>query len=128
MRRVVEDAATTRRRRLAALRRAAPWIALGLFVPAAFFGIVVPPNEYESWGGSGVDCDSPAVILGLGAPAAAAYVLIALVLARRALHRRAWVPGVGALACVLLVALLARNLRAATAETADPIHQEVCGP
>lgn len=127
VRHVGEDAASRRSRRMAALRRAAPWIVFVLFFPPALFGLIIPPNEYESWGGSGVDCDSPAAILFLALPAAVAYALVAIVFIRRAIRRRGWVPGAAALFCVLLVALLARNIRAANAEAAGPAHQEVCG-
>jgi hypothetical protein len=126
VRHVAEDAASRRRRRLATLRRAAPWIVFVLFFPLALFGLIISPNEYESWGGSGVDCDSPAAILFLAFPAAVAYALVAIVFIRRAIRRRGWVPGVAALVCVALVALLARNIRAANAEGADPVNQEVC--
>lgn len=108
------------------IRRAAPWIVFVLFLPAALFGLIIPANEYESWGGSGVDCDGPAAILFLAFPAAVAYALVAIALARRAIRLRGWIPGVAALFCVLLVALLARNIRAANAESADPVNQEVC--
>lgn len=114
-------------RRIDGIRRAAPWIVLALFLPAAFFGIVLPANEYERWGGSGVDCDGAAAILFLALPAAAAYAVVAAVLARRAIRRRGWVPGAAALLCVVLVALLVRNIRVANAQAADPAHQEVCG-
>lgn len=109
------------------IRRAAPWIVFVLFLPAALLGIALPANEYESWGGSGVDCDSPAAIVGLALVAGTAYALVAIVFIRRAIRRRGWVPGVAALFCVALLALLARNVRAANAEAADPNHQEVCG-
>ena len=114
-------------RRIDGIRRAAPWIVLALFLPVAFFGIVLPANEYGRWGGSGVDCDGAAAILFLALPSAAAYGLLAIVFIRRAIRRRGWVPGAAALFCVVLVALLVRNIRAANAQAADPTHQEVCG-
>lgn len=113
--------------RLARLRwrQAAPWAVFVLFLPVAFGGLLLLPNEYESWGGSGVDCDGPFLLV-FAVPAAVVYALLTLVFGVRSVRRRDWVPGLGALLSVLLVAGLWGNLREARAELADPDHRLVC--
>jgi hypothetical protein len=106
-------------------RQAAPWAALVLFLPVAVLGLTLLPNEYESWGGSGVDCDGPYLLVFAG-PAAVVYALLTLVFGVRAVRRRDWAPGLGALLSALLVAGLWGNIREARAELADPDHRLVC--
>ncbi|HEX6038098.1 hypothetical protein [Longimicrobium sp.] len=104
---------------------AAPWAVLVLFIPAAFLGMVMQANEYRGWGGGGVDCDGPA-LLAFAVPALVVYGLLALVFARSAVRRRAWVPGLAALVCAALLAPLWSNVREARAEERDPAYLEVC--
>jgi hypothetical protein len=118
-------AAGRRRRGAAALRRAAPWMLLALFLPVAMLGLVILPNEYERWGGGGVDCDGP-MLLVFAIPAAVACSLLALVFIRRAVRRRSWVPALAALVCAVLVPPLVANIHAARAEQTDPDYQQVC--
>lgn len=96
-----------------------------LFLPVAFLGLALLPNEYESWGGSGVDCDGPFLLV-FAVPAAVVYALLTLVFGIRTVRRRDWVPGLGALFCVLLAVGLWGNIREARAELADPDHRLVC--
>jgi hypothetical protein len=102
------------------------WSVLILFLPLAFMGVVALPNERTSWGGGGVDCDGPAAIVMAAWPSAIVYGVAALVFTRRALRRRSWGGGVGALLCLLLVAALARNIVAANREAATPSYREIC--
>jgi hypothetical protein len=102
------------------------WGVLILFLPLAFLGVVVPANEYASWGGGGVDCDGPAGIWFSAVPAMIVYGLAALVFIHRAFRRRSWGAGMGALACLLLVLALANNLGNAYREAAQPYYSELC--
>lgn len=102
------------------------WGVLVLFLPLAFVGLVALPNEYESWGGGGVDCDGPAAIMLAAWPTAIVYGLAGLVFILRAFRRRSWGAGVGALLCVLLVFGLTNNIRAAAREAAEPSYREIC--
>jgi hypothetical protein len=54
------------------------------------------------------------------------YGLAALVLGLRASRRRSWAAGAGALLCLLLVAGLVRNIRAANREATAPGYRETC--
>lgn len=107
-------------------RRAAPWIAFVLFLPVALLGLMLRANEHRAWGGSGVDCDGP-LLLVFAIPAAIAYAFLALVFTRRAVALRSWASGAAVVLCGLLVAGLGSNIRAAQAELEDPGHRQVCG-
>jgi hypothetical protein len=102
------------------------WGVLVLCLPLAFVGLFAAPNEYASWGGSGVDCDGPAGIVLAAWPSLIVYGLAALVLGLRASRRRSWAAGAGALLCLLLVAGLVRNIRAANREATAPGYRETC--
>lgn len=106
-------------------RDVALWAVLVLFLPVAFLGLVIQPNEYASWGGSGVDCDGPALVA-FAVPAAVVYGLGGLLLLRRTVRRRSWGAGIAALACAALVAGLVANTRAANREAAQPYYIETC--
>lgn len=102
------------------------WGVLILFLPLAFVGLVALPNEYESWGGSGVDCDGPAAIALAAWPSVIVYGIAALVFIRRAFRRRSWTSGAAVVACALLLVGLAKNIRAADREAAEPSYREIC--
>jgi len=106
-------------------RKRAPWIVLVLFLPVAFLGLVTHANEYKSWGGGGVDCDGPFLLV-LAEPAAIVYAILAVIFIRRALVRRSWMSGVAVVFCAALVAGLLGNIREARAELKDPGYREVC--
>jgi hypothetical protein len=108
------------RRRGVALR-----VLLAAGLPLAVLGLVSRANEYESWGGSGVDCDGPFLLV-FAWPAAVVYAVGALVFVRRSIRRFRWGSAVAALACVLLAAGLAANIRAAYRELNGPDHRLVC--
>jgi hypothetical protein len=110
---------------LGRLAQAAPRAVFVLFLPVAFLGLLLLPNEYRSWGGSGVDCDGP-FLLTFAVPAAIVYALLGLVFMRRALVLRSWVSAVAVVFCALLVAGLWGNIREARVELADPDHRLVC--
>lgn len=97
-------------------------------LPLAFLGLVSRANEYRSWGGGGVDCDGPSLLV-FAWPAAVVYALGALVFIRRCIRRFRVGPALAAVLCLLLVAGLAANIRAAHRELNDPDHRLVCeGP
>jgi hypothetical protein len=107
-------------------RSVALWTVLLLGLPLAFLGLVVPANKYESWGGSGVDCDGPALLM-FAIPAAVVYALGALVFIRRAVRRR-WTGDVlMAVACIALVVALVNNIGNARREQGESSYQETCG-
>ena len=97
-----------------------------LFLPVALMGLLLLPNEYESWGGSGVDCDGPFLLV-FAVPAAIAYALLGLLFTGRAVMLRDWTSGLAVLVCALLVAGLWTNIRKAQAELEDPGYRQVCG-
>lgn len=109
----------------APLRGMVPWGVLALFLPPAFMGIVALPNEYRSWGGSGVDCDGPLLVT-WAVPAAVVHAVDALVFISRVFRHRSPGAGVAAAACLLLVAGLVANVGAARRETKDPDYRLVC--
>jgi hypothetical protein len=106
-------------------RPAVPWAVFVLFLPVAFLGLVLLPNEYRSWGGSGVDCDGPFLRV-FAIPAAIVYALLGSIFIARALMLRSWAAGVAVVFCGLLVAGLCNNIRKAQAELEDPDHRQVC--
>ncbi len=101
------------------------WALLVGTLPLAFLVLISLPNEYRSWGGSGVDCDGPAVAV-LGYPVAVVYSFGALVFIRRALRRFRWGPAVAAVLCLALVWGQVAKIREAEREVRDPGYQEVC--
>ena len=101
------------------------WLMLAAALPFAFIALVSHANEYASWGGGGVDCDGPYLLV-YAWPAAVVYALGAIVFIRRAIRRFRWGAAVAALLCVLLVAGLAAQIRAASRELNDPDHRLVC--
>lgn len=107
-------------------RERAPWVFFVLFLPVAFMGLILLPNEYRSWGGSGVDCDGPFLLV-FAIPAAIVYAFLGLVFTGRMLMLRSWIAGVALVCCGLLVAGLWGNIRQAHAELEDPGHRQVCG-
>lgn len=106
-------------------RGVALWVLLAAALPLAFLGLVSHANEYRSWGGSGVDCDGPALLM-FAWPAAVVYTFGALVFIRRAIRRFRVGPALAAVLCVLLVVGLAANIRAAHRELNDPGYRLVC--
>lgn len=106
-------------------RGAAPWLALALGLPLAVMGLALQANEYRSWGGSGVDCNGPFLLV-FAVPAAIVYAFLALVFLGRVLVLRSWTAALAAAFSVLLVAGLWENIRQARAELSDPDHQLVC--
>ena len=107
-------------------RPAAPWTVFALFLPVALLGLMLQANEYRAWGGSGVDCDGPFLLV-FAIPAAIVYAVLALVFTRRAVMLRSWGSGVAVILCGVLAAGLWSNVRAARAELEDPGHRQVCG-
>lgn len=102
------------------------WGALVLFLPVALFGMLLPANEYASWGGGGVDCDGPAAVVIAAFTATIVYGLAGLVFIRRAVRGRRWGAGLAALACIALVAALANNWGNANREAGTGHYREVC--
>jgi|JI6StandDraft_1071083.scaffolds.fasta_scaffold367466_2 hypothetical protein len=96
-----------------------------LGLPLAALGLLLLPNEYESWGGAGVDCDGPSLLL-FSVPAVALYLICAIAFIRRGLLNRAWPSFAAAIVCVLLVGLLGANSIAAVKELQRPDHRASC--
>ena len=102
-----------------------PWILLLLGLPLAALGLLLVPNEYESWGGAGVDCDGPLLLL-FSIPAIALYLICAIVFMRRGLLTRTSTSFAIATVCVLLVGLLSANSIAAVKELQRSDHRASC--
>lgn len=113
-------------RRPSRWRAAAPWIAFGLFLPVALFGLLLPVNEYRGWGGSGVDCDGPTVVLMFAVPAAIVYAFLGLLFTARGLVLRSRTSGFAVMLCALLLAGLWPSIRAAQAEFDDHDYRQTC--
>lgn len=108
-------------------RAALPWMAFVLFLPVAFLGLMVPVNEYRGWGGSGVDCDGPTVVLMFAVPAAIAYVFLGLLFTGRAWVLRNAASGIAMILCALLLAGLWPRIREAQAALEDRDYLQTCG-
>ena len=102
-----------------------PWVLLVLGLPLAAFGLLLPPNEYESWGGSGVDCDGP-FLLAFALPALAIYLVCSIALSRRTVLARSWPAAIAALFCLALVLALGANGLSAINELRRPDHRASC--
>ncbi len=102
------------------------WGALILSLPVALLGMLLPANEYASWGGSGVDCDGPAAVVIAAFTAIIVYGLAGLVFIRRTVRGRRWGAGLAAVACIALVAGLGNNWRNANREADTEHYRQVC--
>ncbi|HST59018.1 MAG TPA: hypothetical protein VLK84_10025 [Longimicrobium sp.] len=102
------------------------WGALVLGLPFALFGMLMPANEYASWGGGGVDCDGPGVVVMLAFFSSLVYGVAALVFIRRAVRGRRWGAGLAAAACIALVAGEVNNWGNANREASTSSYREIC--
>ena len=102
-----------------------PWVLLVLGLPLAALGLLLLPNKYESWGGSGIDCDGP-ILLVFSLPALAIYLACAIALARRALLAKNLSAAVAALVCLTLIVALGENSFLAVKELRRPDHLASC--
>lgn len=102
-----------------------PWVLLVLGLPLAAVGLLLLPNEYESWGGSGVDCDGPFLLV-FALPALAIYLVCSFALLRRTVLAKSWMAAIAALFCLALVVALGANGFSAIKELQRPDHRASC--
>lgn len=103
------------------------WLGFGILVaalPLAFFGAVLPVNEYKAQGIDAVDCDGSLQVLLFAAPALLIYALGAFLNARY--PRKPLNLGV-AVICALLIIAVGRNVIASIEEQRLNTATETCG-
>lgn len=100
------------------------YAALILALPLALFGLT-PANEYESWGGAGVDCDGPGTVLFFAPLGLLIYGAGALLNGR---HYRQPFKLVVAMICLGICLTLSANIYSAIREQRiNEQHRETCG-
>jgi hypothetical protein len=102
-----------------------PWMLLLAGLPLAAFGLLLIPNEYESWGGAGVDCDGPFLLV-FSIPAIVLYLICIIAFARRCLLTKTWPSFLAFTFSIVLFGFLTANSIAAFKELRLPDHRESC--
>ena len=102
------------------------WLVFGLLVvalPLAYAGVIVHPNEYGLDESASPDCDNPGLVFTFAGPALMIYGAATLINGRR--WRRP-LNAVVTVLCLLISALLMRNLLLAVGEEQDNRRSGVC--
>ncbi|GAA2837326.1 hypothetical protein EDC40_106207 [Aminobacter aminovorans] len=100
------------------------YTALVVGLPIVVLGLL-PANEYKVWGGGGIDCDGPGLVLFLGLLGLAIYGAGA-VLNGRQFRKPLWllVAGICVLVCLALMPNIADALRE---QRLNELAAETCG-
>jgi membrane protein implicated in regulation of membrane protease activity len=96
-----------------------------VFVPITLFALMVPINDYEAQGMSGLaDCDGPGAVMVIIGPCLAVYAAGAIYYALLLKGQR---RSVLVALCAMMMVVAGGKAWAAYRETTKPMHQRHCG-
>ncbi len=95
-----------------------------VFLPITLFGLMLPINDYEAQGMSGLaDCDGPGAVMVIIGPSLAVYAAGAIYYALSLKGQR---RSVLVVLCAMLMVAAGGKAWAAYRETTRPMHQRHC--
>lgn len=101
-------------------------VLIVVFAPFALLGMISSPNEYQSMGSGGIDCDGPLQVLFFAIPALIVYLPGLASFMAKARRNRRMTNVIATAVCFVVCAGLVINITLACRYYFDAEHREVC--